>query len=530
LALVRDITERKQNELSLRTAEREKVVILDSLVEHVIYQDTDMNILWANQAACDSLGLSRYDVIGQHCYALWHQRTKPCDSCPVAMAMRTGQSQEMEINSPDGRIWFIRGCPVHDAQGNLIGAIETTLEITEQKQAEQQQRELQDKLDRAQRMESLGLLAGGVAHDLNNMLGPLVGYSDLLLLKLEDDNPLRRQIQRIHSSAQSAADVIQDLLTLARRGRYEMIPTDINEVVGSYLDSPGFRQLRESRPDITVDLKLDPDVGGIMGSAVHLGKAVMNLVVNACDAMPDGGTLRIETQQQRLDALPGGFAGIIDGQYIVLRVIDTGIGIPSEDLANIFEPYYSKKKMGASGSGLGLAVVYGIVKDHKGYYDIFSTVGEGTEFAIYFPVTTEKADTGEQEHQDLTGHETILVVDDVDEQRQIALDLLTNLGYTVVTVSNGHEAVAYCHEKSVDLIVMDMIMETGFDGLDTYREILTHRPGQKAVIVSGFSPTERANEMQRLGAGAYIRKPYTLKDIGLAIRTELDRTPEKTTA
>lgn len=396
-------------------------------------------------------------------------------------------------------------------------------DITERKQAERQRRELKEKLDRAERMESLGILAGGVAHDLNNTLGPMVGYSDLLLMKLDEDDPIRKQVQRIGKSAQDAADVIQDLLTLARRGRYEMIPTNINEVIEAYLDSPGFNLLVDSRAAIKVESNLDPSLSNIMGSAPHLSKAIMNLVVNAVDAMPSGGSLLIKTSQQHLNKLMGGFEGIESGDYIVLSVGDTGIGIDPDDLGKIFEPYYSKKKMGASGSGLGLAVVYGIVKDHKGYYDIFSSVGKGAEFIIYLPVTHQQVIDSSQPHDDYHGSETILVVDDVLEQRQIAADLLSSFGYNIFTATTGREAVNFLKDNKVDLVVLDMIMEKNFDGLDTYREILKIHPGQKAIIVSGFSVTKRANEMQRLGAGPYIKKPYTLKDIGKAIREELDR-------
>jgi two-component system cell cycle sensor histidine kinase/response regulator CckA len=355
------------------------------------------------------------------------------------------------------------------------------------------------------------------------MLGPMVGYSDLLLMKLDESDPIRKQVQRINKSAQDAADVIQDLLTMARRGRYEMVPTNLNEVVEAYLDSPGFNQLAQSRPTVDVDCQLGEDLSNIMGSAPHLSKVVMNLVVNAFDAMPGGGSLKIATSQSHLTRLPSGYAGIEEGDYIILRVCDTGIGIEPEDCAKIFEPYYSKKKMGSSGSGLGLSVVYGIIKDHKGYYDIYSRVGEGSEFAIYIPVTCQEADKNAEGQDDYRGTETILVVDDVEEQREIAVDLLDSLGYQVKTAIHGHDALNYLADHSVDLVVMDMIMENNFDGLDTYREIIKLHPGQKAIIVSGFSATERANEMQRLGAGPYIKKPYTLKAIARAIREELDR-------
>lgn len=400
-------------------------------------------------------------------------------------------------------------------------------DVAERKKAEERQRQLQEKLERSQRMESLGVLAGGVAHDLNNMLGPLVGYPELISMKLPEDSPIRKQVDRIGRSAKDAADVIQDLLTMARRGRYSMTPTNMNDVIRSYVDSPAFEQMTAAHAEIKVHCKLDENIGAISGSAPHLAKVIMNLVVNACDAMPDGGNLTIQTEQRYLESLESGHSRIPAGNYVITKVSDTGAGIAKEDLDKIFEPYYSKKKMGRSGSGLGLAVVYGIVKDHNGYYDVFSTIGESTTFVLYFPVTTDEIDTPAHDDTDPGGNESILVVDDMEEQRDIARALIGSYGYNVVTASSGEEAVEIIKSRPVDLVVLDMILGNDIDGLETYKRILAHRPNQKALIVSGFSATERVNETLELGAGRYIRKPYNRETIGRAIRAELDRPYQK---
>jgi len=366
-------------------------------------------------------------------------------------------------------------------------------------------------------------MAGGVAHDLNNMLGPLVGYPELILTKLPEDSPIRKQVIRIGNAAREAADVVQDLLTLARRGRYEMAPTDFNTIVESYLDTPGFTQIAESKPGILITTSLDRSIGKIMGSPPHLSKVIMNLVVNAFDAMSDTGEMKIATSQHHLEKLLGGFEAIRPGDYIVLSVKDTGTGIEPADIDKIFEPYYSKKKLGLSGSGLGLSVVYGVVKDHRGYYDVFSEVGHGTEFVLYFPATAVDSRTPEPATSNLKGQESVLVVDDDRNQREMAVELLSTLGYRVATAENGRAALAYLGQHTVDIVILDMIMERDFDGLDTYREMLRLRPEQKAIVVSGYSSTERVLEMQRLGAGQYVRKPYTRQVLASAVRTELDR-------
>lgn len=417
-----------------------------------------------------------------------------------------------------------------DDQGVLTRTLCIIEDISQRKYVERQQLELHQKLERSERMESIGVLAGGVAHDLNNMLGPLVAYPDMLLDELEPDHPIRHELEIMGRSAEQAASIIQDLLALARRGRYQMAPIDLNDIVANHLESLPFKRRMEANPKVTLDLLLDRNVGRIFGSVPHLTKVVMNLVVNAIDAMPDGGLLRISTSQQKIDELFGGHSNIVPGDYVILRVQDTGCGISEEDSKKIFEPYYSKKEMGNSGSGLGLAVVYGVVKDHKGYYDVFSTVNEGTEFVIYIPVSRKKTASDGFTHQLIGGRESVLVVDDVFEQRELASFILRSLGYAVTTVDGGREAIKFLNQQQVDIVVLDMIMEDDFDGLDTYRKILEIHPGQKAIIVSGFSATERVKEMTRLGAGQYVRKPYTRDSLGRAIRKELDQSAVRSIA
>jgi CheY-like chemotaxis protein len=252
----------------------------------------------------------------------------------------------------------------------------------------------------------------------------------------------------------------------------------------------------------------------------------MNLVSNAAEAMPEGGKISISAENRYIDRPIRDYDDVEEGDYVALRVSDTGTGIPSEDMDKIFEPFYTTKKMGRSGTGLGLAVVWGTVKDHKGYIDLQSTEGEGTTITLNFPVTrqeTTKEQSGLSLEDYMGSGESILVVDDREEQRKVASAILTKLGYSVTTVPSGEEAVEYMKNNSADLVVLDMIMEPGIDGLDTYKQILELHPGQKAIIASGLSETDRVKEAQRLGAGQYIKKPYTWETIGLTVRAELDK-------
>jgi CheY-like chemotaxis protein len=251
----------------------------------------------------------------------------------------------------------------------------------------------------------------------------------------------------------------------------------------------------------------------------------MNLISNAAEAMPDGGKITIRTENRHEDRPKNTFDDIKPGDYVVLVVKDDGIGIPTSDIERIFEPFYTKTSMGMSGTGLGMAVVWGTVKDHEGYIDIRSTEGLGTKISLYFPITRHDyiEDNGSIDLQSIMGQgESILVVDDIKEQREIAQGMLDKLGYQVMTVSSGEEAVEFMRQDSVDLIVLDMIMDRGMDGLDTYKKILELFPEQKAIIASGYSESARVKEAQQLGAGSYVKKPYLLENIGRAVRAELD--------
>ena len=399
------------------------------------------------------------------------------------------------------------------------------LDVTEQHKAEEERKALADQLQRAQKMEAIGTLAGGVAHDLNNILGGLVSYPELLLLQLPEESPLRNSILTIQKSGEKAAAVVQDLLTLARRGVVVTEVVNLNDVIAEYLKSPEYKKLQSFYPAVHLETHLQKDVLNILGSSTHLSKTVMNLISNAAEAMSEGGNLTVSTENRYIDRPISGYDNVKEGDYVVLTMSDTGTGISPDDLEKIFEPFYTKKKMGRSGTGLGMAVVWGTVKDHNGYIHVQSTEGKGTTFTLYFPVTRKSlVERPEISSKDYMGKgETILVVDDVEEQRKIASGMLKELGYAVESVPSGEEAIEYLKTNHVDLLVLDMIMDPGLDGLDTYRRIIEIHPGQKAIIASGFSETGRAKTLQGLGAGVYIRKPFLLEKIGIAVKEELEK-------
>lgn len=398
-------------------------------------------------------------------------------------------------------------------------------EMAERRQAEEERRQLEAELRKSQKMEAVGALAGGVAHDLNNILSGIVSYPELLLLELPEDSPLRRPIATMQEAGQRAADIVQDLLTLARRGVSVMEPVDLNRVVERYLESPEFLRLKSAHPGLRVERYLEPGLLGIEGSPVHLAKTLMNLVTNAAEAMEAGGLVRIVSENRSVERPILGFETVPAGEYVVLSVSDTGSGIPADILERIFEPFFTTKKMGRSGTGLGMAVVWGTIRDHGGHIDIHSTPGHGTTFTLYFPAAArglpETAPPRASLEELQVRGESVLVVDDIREQREIAAAMLRRLGYEVLTAASGEEAVARVRERPVDVLLLDMVMDPGIDGLDTFRRIKAIRPDQKAVIASGYSETDRVRSARELGAGAYVRKPYTLEKIGRALKAEI---------
>jgi len=511
----KDITARKRAEEALRESEEKYRSMMEAMKDPVYICSPDFRVEYMNPAMIRRTGR---DAIGEHCFKVLHGLDEKCSWCMHAKAQQ-GEYLESEIVSPqDNRSYHVSQSSIVHEDGS-ISKMTVFRDTTDLKKLETQ-------LQQAQKMEAIGTLAGGVAHDLNNILGGLVSYPELLLLQLPEDSPLRKSILTIQKSGEKAAAVVQDLLTLARRGVVVTEVVNPNDVIAEYLKSPEHENLQSYHHGVHIETHLEKDSLNILGSSTHLSKTVMNLVSNAAEAMPQGGKLTISTENRYIDRPIRGYEDVVEGDYVVLAISDTGAGIAPDDIGKIFEPFYTKKKMGRSGTGLGMAVVWGTVKDHNGYIDVQSTEGTGTTFTLYFPVTRKELpeDKSHLAIGSYSGHgESILIVDDVEQQRNIASGMLKELGYSVVSVPSGEEALEYLKTNKVDLLVLDMIMDPGMDGLDTYKKILEIYPGQKAIIASGFSETDRVKEVQSLGAGAYIRKPLLLEKVGLAVKEELEK-------
>jgi signal transduction histidine kinase/ActR/RegA family two-component response regulator len=397
-------------------------------------------------------------------------------------------------------------------------------QIVQNEKANREKLNLQTSLKRAEKMEAVGILAGSVAHDLNNILTGILSYPELIMLEIPEDSPLKEPLLTIQNSGKRAAAVVQDLLTLVRKEILNPEVTNLNRIVSDFLHSPECKKMHSDYPGTTIVTTLSPDLLCLHGSPVHLSKIVMNLILNSMEAMTKGGELTITTANVTLDKPTGQYEIIPEGSYVAVEISDTGDGISKNDLDRIFEPFYTKKVMGRSGTGLGLAIVWGTLKDHGGYVDVRSQEGEGTIFTLYFPATDQEmlSEIPHPKTHHFAGNgESILVIDDEKLQRDLCTSYLKKLGYAVQAVSSGETAIEYLQNSAVDLLILDMIMPGGMDGFETYKRSIEIHPGQKAIIVSGFTESEHVKNAQALGAGAYLKKPYTLEKLGMAVQHEL---------
>jgi len=397
-------------------------------------------------------------------------------------------------------------------------------DITERKEAEKQRLELQRRLNRSKKMEALGLLAGGVAHDLNNILSGIVGYPDLLLMDENINQEVKKSLEIIKQSGQRAAAVVEDLLTVSRGITISRKVLNLNHIIQEYISSPEYAHLTARHSNVTMKIRLDSDLLNMNGSGVHIKNAFVNLVMNAFESInSDAGTVTISTRNQYVDKPIEGYDEINVGEYAVLTITDSGGGISEKDIDRIFEPFYTKKEMGRSGTGLGLTIVWNTIQDHDGYLEVKSDQN-GITFELYYPITRKKISEEKKQvpFKDYAGNgEKILVIDDIGSQRKIACSMLEELGYRADAVSSGEKALEYVKEHSVDLLLIDMVMDPGINGRETYERIVKIFPGQKAIIASGYSETDEVKKAMEMGVGNYIKKPYTLEKIGVAIRGEL---------
>lgn len=491
---------------------------MDHASDGICWVNKDGSITSASLGACRLLEFSREALLQLSIFQIWKNLSQE------------GWNQFWEQNTSSESVHFSAKMLPHQGAEIPVEGTSHAIEL-EQKlccilfRNVSNQKKLDLQLQRAENLEAVGTLAETVAHDLNNILCGITSYPEVLLLELPKDSNLRKPLQIIEQSGLKAAAIVQDMLTLSRRSNMVTKSVNINSSIQEYLQSPEHRKLLEFHPLVHVQTELAEDLHFISASPVHIAKCIINLAANSVESMESGGKLLIRTENVFLEDPLQGYPSVNKGKYILLQIIDSGVGISADDLRQIYDPFYTKKKMGRSGSGLGMTIVWNSVTDHKGYIIVDSKEGSGTTFSLYFPAndTQEIAEESTISLDECMGNESVLIIDDAVEQRTVASAMLTKLGYSVSTAASGEEAVDYLKEHKRDILLLDMIMPPGMDGLDTYRKIICMYPKQKVVIASGFAETNRVKELQKLGGGAFIKKPYSLKELGGTIRQELTK-------
>ncbi len=509
------VLERTRN---LQKSEKRFHDFINLLPEMVWESDRSGRIQFANQEAIDRFDITVHQGIAWFDLIVSEQRTAAGQEFETVMQNKGGSLKEFVMVDKSDKQFpvLLRSAPIYN-EGLIVGARSVAIDISER-------HKLQEELNQAIKMKAIGLMAGGVAHDLNNILSGVVSYPELLLLKLPEDSEYRPPIEAIRKSGIQAAEVVSDLLTVARGIAAARSVRQPNNLINEYFCSPEFFKLKEMFPQVNFTTSLAEDAANINCSPVHVRKCLMNLVNNGAEAISGTGEVRVTTENRTIGSSSSGTISLQPGDYVIITVRDTGSGILPADISHIFEPFYTKKVMDRSGTGLGLTVVWNTMRDHDGLVTVHVTEKE-TVFTMYFPSSGAHA-VSNDEFPNLGvirgKAEKILVVDDEERQLDITGKLLESLNYTPYVASSGEEALQLVANGSFDLIILDMIMTPGMSGYETYKKILAICPGQKAVIASGYSASDDVKQTLRLGAGAYITKPFTMEQLGNAVRNVLN--------
>jgi PAS domain S-box-containing protein len=509
ISITRDITERIQAQEKLR----ESQALLSALFEHVqagiVLIDADTHrIVNANRAATQMCGIPRGDLIGRLCHR--HICPAALGKCPISDGGQTiDRAERLLVTAGGEEIPILKtAVPVRIAEQDYF--LESFIDMREHKRLEAQ-------LLQAQKMEAIGTLAGGIAHDFNNILMGIQGVASLLMLDFKPSQPQHERLKLVEGQVQRGADLTRQLLGFARGGRYQVKPTNINGILEKSVDLFG-----RTKKEILIHGKYEEKVWTVEVDQGQMEQVFMNLFVNAWQAMPGGGSIFIEThntvlgEKDRLPEMNG------PGRYVKISVSDTGMGMDQKTRARIFDPFFTTKPVGR-GTGLGLAMVYGIVTGHRGMINVYSEPGHGTTFSLYLPAS-ERDVTEEQGALPavVRGTETVLLVDDESMILEVSRDMLESLGYTVLAAGSGQEAIAVYMEKQgqIDLVILDMIMG-GISGGETFDRLREVNPRVRVLLSSGYSVNGQAQEILDRGCQGFLQKPFSLESLSRKIRDVL---------
>jgi hypothetical protein len=497
-------------------AKRDWERTFDSVPDPVFIIDGESRVQRANRAAATLVGLQPAQLIGQHCYEVFHHCSEPPSHCPHPRLLASGKEERGDFEEPWLKKWFdSTATPLRSPEGVLEGCVHVMRDVTEQRALEAQYRQ-------AQKMEAMGRLAGGVAHDFNNLLTAITGYSELLLARLQEEDTLRRYVEEVKKAGDRAASLTRQLLTFSRQQVLEPRVLDLNSVVAN-VDKMLRRVIGEDIELVTI---LVPDLGPVKADPGQLEQVMLNLAVNSRDAMPQGGKLTIETANVELaEASSHRHGELSPGKYVVLAVSDSGCGMTEETQAHIFEPFFTTKDQG-KGTGLGLAMVYGIVKQSGGSVWVYSEVGRGTTFKVYLPQVNEKvtAQVPRPPPPVLTrGWETILLVEDEEPVRSLVRSVLEAGGYVVLEARHGEDAlvVAEMHKGPIQLLVTDVVMPE-MSGPELAEHLAPFHREMKVLYMSGYTEDAIQHHGVLASRTAYLPKPFTPETLARKVREVLN--------
>ncbi len=517
------VKEMGEHKKSLRALEEEQSYLnhlFESAPEGIAMSDENHIVQRVNKEFTKIFGYTQEDAVGRSIDDLVAPRELLEEAESLTKSLDEGNTASFESirQRKDGKRIHVSVLVFPIKIGDKkMGHYGIYRDITGLIMAEEEKRELEDQLHHSQKMEAIGLLAGGIAHDFNNMLAVISGFSELIKRKFAPENPtLKEYIDRIFDAAMTSADLIAKLLAFARKGKFKVVEADVNSIIQTVIGI--LEHTIDKRINLTQQLKADNAI--VMGDVAQLQNAILNIAVNAVDAMPNGGKLAFTTDTVILDKkyIKLHSSGIIPGTYLQMTIADTGTGMSEETITRIFEPFYTTKEAG-KGTGLGLASVFGTIENHKGIIGVNSKVGKGTTFKIHLPLKN-KGSEGSDAISDKVqrGSGKILIVDDEKDIRDVFEQMLIELGYTTVTCANGEEAAEYYKKnfKEIDLVILDVMMPK-LNGYDCYVKLKKVNPDIKVIICSGYSINGGVSKIIKKGALGFIQKPFDINELSYAV-------------